>query len=76
MSRGDIRANLGITLSASAALPIDAPYAVDTLSILNLCLCFYFCRVQHGGEYYIYCVWLYLGSREYWLFAKFLNGCV
>ena len=37
-----IRADLGITFSASAALPIDAPYAVDTLSIVNLCLCFSF----------------------------------
>ena len=25
-------------------------------------------RVQHGGECNIYCVWLYLGSRKYWLF--------
>ena len=25
-------------------------------------------RVKHDREYHIYCVWLYLGSREYWLF--------
>ena len=30
--------------------------------------CFYFCTVQHGGEQYIYYVWLCLGSREYSLF--------
>ena len=24
--------------------------------------------VQNGGESNIHCVWLYLGSREYWLF--------
>ena len=56
------RADLGITFRASAALPIDAPNAVDKLSIVNLCLCFYFCTVQHGGD--IYYVWLYLGSRD------------
>ena len=53
-----IRADLGITFSASAALPIDAPYAVDTLSIMNLCLCFSFGVYIAWWRVHIYFVWL------------------
>ena len=45
----------------------DAPYAVDKLSIMNLCLCFYFCMYSMVESFISTCVWLYLGSREYWL---------
>ena len=41
----------------------DAPYAVDKLSIMNLCLCFYFCMYSMVESFISTCVWLYLGSR-------------
>ena len=68
-----MRADFGITFHASAALPIDAPYAVDILSIMNLCLCFSFvvCSMVESNISVFGCIQAQASidySREYRLF--------
>ena len=65
------RADLGITFRASAAL-LRCALRCRLLSIMNLCLCFSF-ECTALWRVYIYCVWLYLGSREYRLLDQTLR---